>query len=211
MARKAGKRPSGERALTPDEVALWRSVMGDGDAPAQPAREPAPAKQREPPPGKADSTKTAEQGAKAAANKRPPPKPPICAKPEVQVVRGRSSLDGLDRRNAQRLRRGQMTIDARLDLHCMTRQAAHAALRRFLVSGTETGHRCVLVITGKGTPRETDANAGFMPDRSLGVLRTEVRRWLAEPDARTHVVAWATAIPRDGGDGALYVLLRRRR
>ena len=127
------------------------------------------------------------------------------------MVRGRSSLAGLDGRNAQRLRRGQMTIDARLDLHGMTREVAHAALRRFLAGGAEAGHRCVLVITGKGTPRDTDGHAGFMPDRSLGILRTEVRRWLAEPDARPHVVAWAPAIPRDGGDGALYVLLRRRR
>jgi DNA-nicking Smr family endonuclease len=127
------------------------------------------------------------------------------------MVRGRASVAGLDRRNAQRLRRGQMTIEARLDLHGMTQGSAHPALRRFLVHGTEAGHRCVLVITGKGTPREAEPDAGFMPDRSLGILRSEVPRWLAEPDAQVHVVAWAPAIPRDGGDGALYVLLRRKR
>jgi DNA-nicking Smr family endonuclease len=102
-----------------------------------------------------------------------------------------------------------MDIDARLDLHGMTREAAHPALTRFLAQGAVANYRCVLVITGKGTPRELDADTGFMPDRSLGVLRAEVPRWLS--DSRQHVVAWATAIPRDGGDGALYVLLRRTR
>ena len=191
-----------DRKLTPEEEALWRAVMGDGGAPSQPERETVPIKKREPAP-----TKSGEHSVKA-----PPAKPPeasVHPKPEVQVVRGRSSLAGLDRRNAQRLRRGQMDIDARLDLHGMTREAAHPALTRFLAQGTGAGHRCVLVITGKGTPRELDADAGFMPDRSLGILRAEVPRWLS--DSRQHVVAWSTAIPRDGGDGALYVLLRRKR
>ena len=186
-----------DRTLTPDEEALWHSVMGESDPPAQPEREPPPAKKTQPPQAKGATAK--------------PPHAMRETKPEVQVVRGRGSVAGLDKLNAQRLRRCQMTIEARLDLHGMTQGPAHSALSRFLVHGTQAGRRCVLVITGKGTPREEAPDAGFMPDRSLGVLRSEVPRWLAEPGAQAHVVAWAPAIPRDGGDGALYVLLRRKR
>ncbi len=122
----------------------------------------------------------------------------------------RAPFAGLDKRNAQRLRRGQMAVDARLDLHGMTREAAHGALTGFIRGGAERGHRCVLVITGKGTLRGGD-DAGFMPNRSAGILRAEVPRWLGEADLKPLIVAWTPAVAKDGGSGALYVLLRRRR
>jgi DNA-nicking Smr family endonuclease len=103
---------------------------------------------------------------------------------------------GIDRASAERLKRGRQPIEARLDLHGMTQDEAHPALARFIQTSRDDGKRCVLVITGRG------ALGG-------GVLRAAVPRWLGEPAFRPHLLAIATAQPRDGGAGALYVMLRR--
>jgi DNA-nicking Smr family endonuclease len=106
---------------------------------------------------------------------------------------------GLDRNSDRRLKRGEMEIEARLDLHGHTRDAAHELLRAFIAREAEKGRRCVLVITGKGR--------GDGP----GVLRTAVPQWLGEAPMRDDVLRFYPAQPRDGGAGALYILLRRRR
>ncbi|SDD61518.1 Smr domain-containing protein [Rhodospira trueperi] len=93
-----------------------------------------------------------------------------------------------------------MALDGRLDLHGMTRERAHQALTVFLHRAHERGARCVLVVTGKGTGREGG-----------GVLRRDVPLWLGQGGVRRIVLSTAPAQARDGGDGALYVLLRRRR
>ena len=108
---------------------------------------------------------------------------------------------GLDKRNADRLRRGLMPVEARVDLHGMTQSQARAALDGFIGRAAGAGRRCVLVITGKGTR----SPAGE------GVLRAAVPAWLNHPANRAHILAYCRAQPRDGGGGALYVLLRRRR
>ncbi len=107
---------------------------------------------------------------------------------------------GIDRSTNERLRRGRMAIEARLDLHGLTQSAAHDAVDRFLYNSQRNGRRCVLVITGKGPV-----------DQGGGILRSAVPRWLAEPGLRSLIVAIHHAQPRDGGDGALYLLLKRRR
>ncbi|WP_092780390.1 Smr/MutS family protein [Rhodospira trueperi] len=107
---------------------------------------------------------------------------------------------GIDRRTYDRFRRGRMALDGRLDLHGMTRERAHQALTVFLHRAHERGARCVLVVTGKGTGREGG-----------GVLRRDVPLWLGQGGVRRIVLSTAPAQARDGGDGALYVLLRRRR
>ena len=104
---------------------------------------------------------------------------------------------GIDRATAERLKRGQRTIEARLDLHGMTQAEAHRVLAGFVSGSRAAGRRCVLVITGHG--RMTG-----------GVLRHAVPRWLNEPDLRRHLLAIAPARPQHGGSGALYLLLRRR-
>lgn len=111
---------------------------------------------------------------------------------------------GLDRRQALRLRRGQLAIEARLDLHGMTQAEAHRALAGFVAKSHAAGKRVLLVVTGKGTRPGADGSPS-------GVLRRTVPRWLAEPALRPLVLATAAALPRDGGDGALYLLLRRLR
>ena len=103
---------------------------------------------------------------------------------------------GVDRATAERLKRGRYQVEARLDLHGMTQAEAHRALAGFVGRSRAAGRRCVLVITGHG--RMTG-----------GVLKSAVPRWLAEPGLRPDVLAITPAQPRAGGDGALYVLLRR--
>ena len=105
---------------------------------------------------------------------------------------------GIDRANAERLKRGKHNIDARLDLHGMTQGEAHRVLASFIRGARAEGKRCVLVITGRGR-------------MGGGVLREAVPRWLDEPEFRPHLLAIATAQPQDGGAGALYVMLRRTR
>ncbi len=116
-----------------------------------------------------------------------------------RVPAPRASGTGLDRRSAQRLKRGQMPIEARLDLHGMTQAEAHRTLHRFIAASAEAGRRNLLVITGKGSGAEG------------GVLRAAVPRWLVEGENRARVLAFTPAQPRHGGAGALYLLLRRRR
>lgn len=107
---------------------------------------------------------------------------------------------GIDRRSAERMRRGKMPIEARLDLHGLDQQKAHGELDGFLARAQTQGLRCVLVITGKG--RFSDEG---------GVLRKQVPRWLNLPANRNRVLAFDYARPQHGGSGALYVLLRRQR
>jgi DNA-nicking Smr family endonuclease len=127
----------------------------------------------------------------------PPPPAPMPARRRSSATA--PAAGGLDRRSALRLKRGQMAIEARLDLHGMTQAEAHAALLRFIAGAHDKGARMVLIITGKGG------------GASEGVLRRAVPLWLAAAECRARVLATAPAQPKDGGAGALYVMLRRRR
>lgn len=105
---------------------------------------------------------------------------------------------GLDFRTHKRMSRGKLPVDRRIDLHGMSREQARMALTGFLLRARDHGCRCVLVITGKGV-------------QGRGVLRAEVPVWLNAPDLRPFVLGFDHARPNDGGEGALYVLLRRNR
>ena len=102
---------------------------------------------------------------------------------------------GIDRGTQRRLFRGEVAVESRLDLHGMTAVRAQNQLIQFIESSVSQGCRCVLVITGKG----------------LGVLRGHVPDWLKQPPLAADVLALAEARPKDGGSGAFYVLLRRKR
>ena len=97
------------------------------------------------------------------------------------------------------LRRGVLPIDGRLDLHGLGAEDARRKLMEFLKTQRARGERCVLVIHGKGENSE----------RGVGVLRGEISAWLSQGRAREHVAAFATARDDDGGEGAVYVALRR--
>lgn len=123
----------------------------------------------------------------------------------------------IDAKEVRRLGRGRKEIDARIDLHGMRQHEAHAALRVFLFRSVAKGHRMVLVITGKGArsyDRAAESGSGpfiYEGQSGQGVLRRSVPLWLGEPDLRVIVVGHTAAHVRHGGDGALYVQLRRNR
>jgi len=117
----------------------------------------------------------------------------------VPVSRGFQG-GGLDKRTSARLRRGQIPIDSRVDLHGLTQAEAKEFLGQALAIAQGRGHRCVLVITGKGLRREGG-----------GVLKAKLPHWLAEAKIRPLILANEPARPQHGGGGATYVLLRRLR
>lgn len=112
----------------------------------------------------------------------------------------------IDRRTYQRLKRGKANPEARIDLHGMTADNAHAALTGFLFRAQASGKRLVLVITGKGRGGDDD---GPIPMRS-GVLRQSLPRWVRQPPLGAIVLNVAEAHQRHGGSGAFYVYLRRK-
>lgn len=182
------------RTPTAEELRLWRFVTRDA--------EPMPGRMLEDPPDAPSVPPMAEPVATSLA-------PPPTARPSTGLPRpGRpalppltpGSIANIDRRTGDRFRRGHLAIDGRIDLHGMTQAQAHGALAAFVHRSWSEGKRCVLVITGKGT-----FTGG------PGVLRQAVPGWLADARLRPMVLAIQPAQPRDGGDGALYVLIRRRR
>ena len=114
----------------------------------------------------------------------------------------------IDRRTAQRLQRGQMHIEGRLDLHGKTQNEAYDALARFIISSQTRGKRCVLVITGKGGQRNSTTT---LADQGVGVLKQKTPEWLSTPPLNEYVLKIEKAKPKDGGEGALYVLLKKSR
>ena len=155
-----------------------------------PAAEEAAADKKTPPPI------PARQAKRQIVPPPPPQKPKVSQLPEL----GHGTIAGLDKRTAERMKKGALKIDGRLDLHGHTQDEALPALRRFITEAHAQGKRQVLVITGKG---------GRGPH--AGVLKDRVPQWLNGPGLREHIVAFDFAIPKDGGSGALYVRLRKPR
>lgn len=204
MAKPPDRRDPFRRPVSRDEAELFKSAMRDakplaarGDAPLA-ARGDAPPTESGDAPSPVNSGPTVRPDrADGASARRIPPTPGAAGKlPEIRA----GETAGLDRRTMDRLRRGQMRPEARLDLHGSTREEAHRELTEFLHRARDDGKRCVIVITGRG-------RASF----GGGVIRNETPRWLNLPALRPLVLGFAEAQPKDGGAGALYVLLRRRK
>ena len=106
---------------------------------------------------------------------------------------------GIDARLLRSLRRGDFSVQGRLDLHGMTQTEAKEAVDRFLADSRRTGKRCVLIVHGRGLNSKDQ----------IPVLKERLREWLNQKRIGKMVLAFATARPQDGGAGALYVLLRR--
>ena len=141
----------------------------------------------------------------------PAPKPPkILAMPSYQSpeMPGRQELGVIEPRLRQRLGRGRIAIDGRLDLHGMRQDEAYAALTRFLAARLARGDRTVLVITGKGL-KKVNGDPTSIVER--GVLRTMLPIWLSSPELIPLVAGWDQAAQAHGGEGAWYVRLRRER
>jgi DNA-nicking Smr family endonuclease len=174
------------RRLSDDEQTLWGGVT----------RSIAPLRRRSREP-------VAETAEPVSARSIPVPKPITPSRP-VRAPASPPPLAPLGRRFKQEVSRGRRAIDGRLDLHGMTQAQAHSALLAFLHSAQARGGRVVLVITGKGAPTDD-----YTSER--GVLRRQVPRWLRLPEFRAHVVGFEEAHIGHGGEGALYVRLRRAR
>lgn len=176
--------PSRRRVLSPEERVLWSTVTRS----IAPLREAPLSGQDE-----------------AAAETMMPPAPAKRAAPPATAAPERPQspppLMPLGRRLRARVARGKEAIDARLDLHGLTQSEAHAALMHFLRSASARGARLVLVITGKGQRSEGEG----------GVLRRQVPHWLRLPEFRVFVIGFEDAHIAHGGEGALYVRLRRPR
>ena len=111
-----------------------------------------------------------------------------------------------------RLRRGLLEPEAKLDLHGLTENAAHRALLLFLKGAQQRRHKLVLVVTGKGKKMAADSPFDMeLQERSRGVLKAAVPRWLREPEFAGLLAGTRSAHRRHGGDGAIYVYLRKGR
>ena len=140
------------------------------------------------------------------AKTRASPKPPTLAKPvkrSLDAPKIAPPLAALGRREKSSLSRGKKEIEARIDLHGMTQTGAHQALLRFLHRAHRDGLTFVLIITGKGRT--------VGPSSERGILRRQVPLWLSLPEFRTLVVGYQEAGIGHGGEGALYVRVRKER
>lgn len=180
--------PRRKRGLSEEERALWESVARQ----TRPLRK----KHRAAKPEAASPDAEGRVAAKPAAlpTPLPPASLPRMQKPAVPA------LAPLGRRERSQLSRGRKEIEARLDLHGMTQTRAHRALSGFLQRAHLDGLTFVLVITGKG-------KLGAESER--GVLRRQVPQWLSQPEFRALVVGFEEAHIGHGGEGALYVRIRR--
>lgn len=192
MVKKSKKTPSAKKKtpVVPD-AELWETVK-DGIKPLKnnkkiPKDIPLP-----------DSGIKAPPTTKKKPVPAAPTDPPPASKQGKNVsVNHRTNHNRMDKRTATNLKRGKYTIEARLDLHGMTRTNAYDALGRFLMHCRAQGKRTVLVITGKGRVSEGG-----------GVIRRSVPEWL-QTDFDADVSGYCTAQPKDGGTGALYIRLRK--
>ena len=186
----------GKRGQNDEDAALWEKVV-ETAAPLKRGRNAATPK-----PGKIAAPVAKAKPPQGPRPTQPAPKP--APKPS-HVPRAAP----LDRQTSRQLDKGRLEVEARLDLHGMRRRDAHAQLRRFLKTAQARGLKHVLVITGKGADQA--ASKSFYEEDERGVLRNAVPDWLAEPEFAALVVSFSPAPRRLGGEGALYVRLRRIR
>lgn len=172
------------RKLTEDERRLWAGATRS----VQPLR-----------PGRERTSAGASQPLRGGEGLAPSP-PREASRPARPGPMAAPAFAPLPRREKQRLARGLSAIEARLDLHGMTQTQAHAALLRFVQRAQAQEARFVLVITGTGT-------RGSPGER--GVLRRQVPLWFELPEFRRYVLGFESAHVGHGGEGALYVRIRR--
>ena len=202
MAKRRSPAGGGRRLLSGEEARLWRGVVSDVrplSKSTAAATEPRPEPLEEtgspaPPP-----EEPAPEGGRKAVSARPARAPDRPRSEWPQLAAGAAA--GVDRRTALRFKRGQLPIEGRIDLHGHNRDEAQQVLTAFLAASQDAARRCVLVITGKG----------LREDGSSGVIRASVPRWFNQSPNRGRVLAFVHAVPRDGGRGAFYVLLKKKR
>jgi DNA-nicking Smr family endonuclease len=212
MNRDGGDKPGQHsrragRHVTEEEAELWRHLGR--------SVEKVKTKQRVTEHGDGMSPTSAGPVSTPQRPQRPAPRVPAAAPPPAAPPLSRPPAPAeLDRRTLRQVAAGKVPIDDVLDLHGLHQAAAHSRLRAFLMSAQANGLRMVLIITGKGARADrSDAWSDARPTGGgqRGVLRRSVPLWLEEPELRAVVLSYASAGVRHGGDGALYVRLRKTR
>jgi DNA-nicking Smr family endonuclease len=202
MAKKPSSPTQGSGPLDAEDAALWERI----------ARSAEPLKRGKNRAGvKAGAGPATPESNPKTERRAEQPAPPRASTEKRSALPAPPPLGVFDRREVKQLASGRRDIDARIDLHGMRQREAYAALRGFLVRAQRQGHRHVLVITGKGSPRGPREPESYFDEggREPGVLRRAVPHWLDEPDLRAMVVGFTQAGPRHGGEGAFYVRLRK--
>lgn len=179
-----------KRPLRHDEAGLWASVT----ATVRPIPGRVVAKSPEPKPVGKPAPAHAPQ-----AERIKPFRIGSAAKTDARTIAPASRFDPelIEPNRKRRIARGREPIAQRLDLHGLDQDTSRAALTGFLERAQADGARAVLVITGKGIGGD-------------GVLRRRAPEWLADPRLREVVAGVSPADRHHGGEGALYVALKRR-
>ncbi len=124
------------------------------------------------------------------------------------VIEPNATMHGLRHKDSadilRKLAKGQLPFEDRLDLHGMYADEARQAIHDFLRESFDNGYRCIIIIHGKGNATQ----GGHGPYGNLGLLKASLPGWL---DSNPYVMAFHTAVPKDGGLGACYIYLRRKR
>lgn len=170
---------SRKRELSEEERVLWNLV----------ARSTKPLPGRKP--NGVEPPETAKPASSPVKDMQPARSTPAPAPPKLQVQH-------IDKHTQKKIARGKVILEARIDLHGLRQDAAHGMLLSFLASAHVRGVRYALVITGKGSSSASD-----------GVLKRSVPGWLATPPFRQFVSGYEDAALTHGGQGALYVRMRR--
>jgi DNA-nicking Smr family endonuclease len=198
--------------LTRDERELWDFVTATVEPVSLKPRVNDVDELIEPTPKRRASRKPIERkSAKSVVILPSPPQMPKRAPPKFQPAT--PALQPFDTRKAKKIAKGRQGIDARIDLHGLRQDEARSRLTTFIRRAADNGLSTVLVITGKGRePDDPYMPFGEMLDKApRGVLRRNVPRWLEEPELRPLIVSWTTAAIQHGGDGALYIHIRKKR
>lgn len=201
MSKRRDKRPKG---LSDEDKALWDTVARSITPLEAPQRRKAVPSPAEPPP----------PAARPGSAKRPPRPRAAPASTAIQPPKRpsqppESQQDGhFDQKLMRKLSRRRTTPDSVLDLHGLRQTDAHRRLLAFLRTAQARGDRLVAVITGKGRGPAGSA-AGWDEDRR-GVLRQAVPQWLRLPEFRPYVVGHRVSPRLQGGEGAIYVQIRRK-
>ena len=206
IAKSSGK-GAGRDGPSDDDFALWEHTAR--------TLKPLKSKKQRAVPARDEPPRAPPRRAPEPERPGAPPRATAAAKPAAAVASKAPPPIAIDRRKARQIGSGRIEVEGKIDLHGMRQSEAHAALRRFLVRAHADERRWVLVITGKGDPLrrgygDEENEAGFRGDPERGVLKRNVPRWLAEPELAAIVVGFTAASVRHGGEGALYVQLRRK-
>lgn len=185
------------RRLTAEEIDLWHQVVEKTERLSASGQSDRPLPRPKP-------TKPALPVTTGSFDRALPKSKPPVAKPVKPPL---PNAVQMDRKAFGRMKRGKLAPESRTDLHGMTLERAHPVLTRFILSSQASGQRLVLVITGKG--RTVSGRDPF--SSQAGVLRRNVPIWLSMPPLAQAVLQVTPAHSTHGGDGALYVYLRRSR